>query len=621
MEQLQMAEPEIITPVADDQSTDTQQELLALLGKKRKKGYKKYLLPVILVILLLAALIIWRLMGGKSNTSDTVTYRQYTVQRGDIIVGSSESSSISLSREVVKFPVSTTVEEVFVKAGQSVKKGDPLMQLDVDEIKAGLITYELQVKMAELELQQAKLDQQNKLLKAEQTYKSALLQGELAESSQNVTITQLEKQLADAQEELENALEDLHTYQNYENNYDDDYSNIQALARRVETYRALYKDYQSQYESVAGWEVELATWQELYDNLSDEEKADNDATSKARQYLDKIATFQGQIAGRDSKVLYKNYQSAYEDYQSANSKYSERLADFNEEYDIEYGDDDALSDKITDLKKKVESYNIALENAKLSQQTGTLSAEQAKQLTELSAQTAQAQYNLTTLQLSQSVDQAQETYDQTVRQINDIQKSISQDGIVYAPCTGMIVSVSLEEGDDFDVTYDKDTDTLNQQTLLTMTNISSVYVPVTISEEDILNVYIGQPASVTMNAFEGVTFDAQVDTISVEAARSGAATVSYTVNVKYTGENTRDMYEGMSAQTTLLQRVAKDVLYINNQAVTNKDGIATVQKRDNDGNTVTVTVKTGFSNGQYVEIISGLEEGDTVLAASGVNRA
>ena len=621
MEQLQMTDLEGITPVMDDPSIDTQQELLALLGKKRRNGFKKYLLPAILIMLLLAALMVWRLLANNKNTSGTVTYRQYTVQRGDVIVGSSESSSISLSREVVKFPVSTTVEQVFVKAGQSVKQGDPLMQLNVNEIKAGLITYQLQVKMAELELEQAKLDQQTKILKAEQTYKSALLQGQLAETSQNVTVSQLEKQLADAQEELENALKDLHTYQNYENNYDDDYSDIQALARRVETYRALYRDYQSQYENVAGWEVELATWQELYDALSDEEKANNDEGSKARQYLDKIATLQGQIAGRDSKVLYKNYQNAYEDYQSANSKYSERLADFNEEYDIEYGDDDALSDRISDLKKKVENYNIALENARLSQQTGTLSAEQTKQLTELSAQTAQAQYNLTMLQLSQSVDEAQETYDQTVRQINDIQKSISENGIVYAPCTGMIVNVNLEEGDDFDVTYDKDTDTLNQQTLLTMTNISSVYVPITISEEDILNVYIGQPASVSMSAFEGVTFDAQVDTISVEAARSGAATVSYTVNVKYTGENTRDMYEGMSAQTTLLQRVARDVLYINNQAVTNKEGIATVQKLDDDGNAVMVTVKTGFSNGQYVEIISGLEEGDTVLAASGVSRA
>lgn len=152
-----------------------------------------------------------RLSGKVKNEAGTATYRQYTVQRGDVIVGSSESSSISLSREVVKFPVSTTVEEVFVKAGQSVKKGDPLMQLNIEKIKAGLITYQLQVKMAELELEQAKLDQQTKLLKAEQSYKSAILQGQLAESSHNVTITQLEKQLADAQKELEKALEDCFT--------------------------------------------------------------------------------------------------------------------------------------------------------------------------------------------------------------------------------------------------------------------------------------------------------------------------------------------------------------------------------------------------------------------------
>ena len=112
-----------------------------------------------------------------------------------------------------------------------------------------------------------------------------------------------------------------------------------------------------------------------------------------------------------------------------------------------------------------------------------------------------------------------------------------------------------------------------------------------------------------------------MDKISVEAARSGAATVSYTVTVRYTGSNTLDMYEGMSAETTLLQRSAKDVLYINNQAVTNTNGIATVSLLQSDGTTVERKVKTGFSNGQYVEITDGLEEGDIVLAVSGVSRA
>lgn len=620
MEQLQAMKNEMGMPVMEDESSDTQQELLALLGKKRKSGFKKYLPFIGVFALLLAGLIIWRFLVTKKDDDDAVTYRQYTVQQGDVVVGTTESSSISLDRETIKFPVSTTVEKIFVKAGQSVKEGDPLIQLNLDEIKAGLVSYQLQVKMAELELEQEKLDQQTKQMEAEQTYKTALLQGQLAESNQNITITELEKQLADAQEDLEDALEDLNTYQNYEDNYDDDYSDLQALSKRVATYKSLYQEYYSQYQDVAQWETELATWQELYDNLSDEEKADTDEGSTAQEYLEKIATLQGQIGDDTSTALYKNYQSAYETYQTYSSKYADHLSDFNEEYDIDYGDDDALEDKIADLKKTVENYNIALENAKLEQQSGSLTADQKKQLTELSAQTAEAQYNLTTLQLSQSVDEAQETYDQTVRQINDIEKSISDDGIVYAPCTGMIVSISLDEGDDFDVTYDEDTDTLNEVTLLTMTDISSVYVPITVSEEDILNVYIGQSANVTMTAFEGQTFDAKVDTISVESTRSGAATVTYTVNVKYDGENTLDMYDGMSAETTLLQRMAKDVLYINNQAVTNTDGIATVQKMDSDGNGVTTTVKTGFSNGQYVEITSGLEEGDIVLVASGVSK-
>ncbi|MBQ2752416.1 MAG: efflux RND transporter periplasmic adaptor subunit, partial [Oscillospiraceae bacterium] len=280
--------------------------------------------------------------------------------------------------------------------------------------------------------------------------------------------------------------------------------------------------------------------------------------------------------------------------------------------------DEELAEKVEEYEKKVNDLALSLEQAKIEQQTGSLSAEQTKALTELASQTALAQYNLTELQLSQKVDEAQEIYDQTVRQINEIKESIASDGIVYAPCTGMIVNINLDEGDDFDVTYDEDTDTLKEQTLLTMTDISSVYVPITISEEDILNVSIGQQASVTMNAFEGRTFDAEVDTISVEAARSGAATVSYTVVVRYKGENELDMYEGMSAETTLLQKQAADVLYINNQAVTNTNGVATVLRMLDDGSTETVKIKTGFSNGQYVEVISGLEQGDVVLAASGV---
>lgn len=595
----------------------SQNELLALLGKEKKKKPPKLLIIAAAAVAAAAGIGIYSFLQNRNSDSGETVFRKYTVTRGDVTVGTTESSSISLDRETIKFPVSTTVKQIFVKEGQSVKAGDPLIQLDADEIAAGLVTYQLQVKMAQLELEQAKLDKQTKLLKAEQEYNSAVLEGELAADNQNIAITQLEKKLKDAQEDLEDALEDLHTYRDYEKNYDDDYDKVSYWATKMESYRELYTDYKDQYDKA----LVYADTIEAYTKKIEEEQAkSNPDDDKIADWRQKIADAESQLGGLYPEEIYQLYQSAYEQYQAAREKYTDRYADFKEDYDIEYGDDEALADKIEELEKKIEDYALQLEQAKLSQQTGTLSAEQTKALTELSAQTALAQYNLTELQLSQKVDEAQETYDQTLRQINDIEKSVSNDGIVYAPCTGMIVSINLDEGDDFDVTYDEDKDILNEVTLLTMTDISSVYVPITISEEDILNISIGQQASVTMTAFEGKTFDAEVDTISVEAARSGAATVSYTVTVRYLGENELDMYEGMSAETTLLQRQAADVLYINNQAVTNTNGIATVTLQLEDGSTEAREVKTGFSNGQFVEILQGLQEGDVVLAASGVNR-
>ena len=612
-----MSEEKMI-PNSEKESTDlTQQQLLELLGKEHKKHIPKKFIAIAAALMVAAAGTAAYYLQNKPQGTE-VTYRQYTVERGNVTVGTTESSSISLEREIIKFPVSTTVEEIFVKEGQSVKAGDPLMQLNLDEIKAGLVTYELQVKMAQLELEQAKLDQQSKLLKAEQTYKTAVLEGELAASSQSVTITNLEKQLADAEEELSDLLEDLYTYRDYEDSYDKDYDKVTYWATKMESYQQLYTDYKRQYDDALKYADTIESYTA---KIEEEEQKSNPDEDKISEWRKLIAKAEAGLGGLQPEDIYELYQDAYEDYQNAREKYTDRYADFREDYDIEYGDDEELEEKIEELEKKVKNAGNALEEAKIKQQTGSLSAEQTKALTELSAQTALAQYNLTELQLSQNVDEAQEIYDQTVRQINDIKESIADDGIVYAPCTGMIVNINLDEGDDFEVTYDEDKDTLNEVTLLTMTDISSVYVPITISEEDILNVYIGQPANVTMNAFEGRTFDAEVDTISVEAARSGAATVSYTVYIRYLGENELDMYEGMSAETTLLQRQAQDVLYVNNQAITNTDGVATVSRLKDDGSTETVNVKTGFTNGQYVEITEGLEQGDVVVAASGVKGA
>ena len=283
---------------------------------------------------------------------------------------------------------------------------------------------------------------------------------------------------------------------------------------------------------------------------------------------------------------------------------------------------DALEEEIALTEEELEEARLALEEAQLNLTTGRLNAEQQEESAQSNADIATSEYELTEVELEQAVEAAQETYDELEDQIEEVRSLLSDDGIVYADCNGLVASISVEEGDDVEVFIDEDTNLiLSYATILTMTDISSVYVPITISEEDILNVSIGQEATVTMSAFPNQTFAAEVDTITVESARSGAATVSYTVNVRFAEENTLDMLEGMSAEVTLVQRAARDVLYVNAQAVTFSGGISTVLVEGADGQAEERVVETGFTDGMYVEIVSGLTEGETVLVESAVSAA
>lgn len=536
-------------------STQENEDLAALLGLGKKKRSKKRVVAIVAACAVgVSALggggfFAWRALSGGGAQESAAVYRRYTVERGDVVVGQSESSSISLERETVTFPVSATVEEVYVREGSSVRKGDPLMRMNTDDIEAGLASYELQLNIVGLEVEQAKLNQQSKLLAARQEMESSEQSGALATENAALTVTQLQRAVTQAEDTL------------------------------------------------ADKEEELEKWTACLDTLEED------------------------------LVTLEYYEDMAENHQmdTEGNTWSSILSDFQEYYQDTYGSIDsmdALEEEIRLTESERAQAQIDLDEARMALSTGELAAQQQKESAESSASIASSSYELTEVELEQAVESAQETYDELEDQIEEVRSLLSEDGIVYAECDGLVASLSVEEGDDVEVYIDDDTNLiLSYATLLTMTDISSVYVPITISEEDILNVSIGQEATVTMNAFPNQTFEAEVDTITVDAARSGAATVSYTVNVRFAQVNELDMLEGMSAEVTLVQRAARDVLYVNSQAVNFSGGVSTVQVEKADGTTETRTVETGFSNGQYVEIVSGLSEGETVLVESAVSAA
>ena len=86
---------------------------------------------------------------------------------------------------------------------------------------------------------------------------------------------------------------------------------------------------------------------------------------------------------------------------------------------------------------------------------------------------------------------------------------------------------------------------MENQTVASLMDSSEVYVSVSVSEDDISTLTVGQASSVSLSAYDGMNVDGEIDTIAVEPSRSSGS-VSYAVSVKiYPSENVK-IYEGMT---------------------------------------------------------------------------
>ncbi len=668
---------------------ETADVLAGILGDTQsEKSKKKLTKPQKIIIAAIAILVVTAMVIGiilgvkkKNESANAPVYREYTAMRGDIIVGLTESSVITLNKEDVTFPVGTEVLELFVKSGSQVNEGDKLARLDTDDIEESLDEYEEEIQSAYVELENAKLQRKSELLKAQQTLESNNLSGSLSGDEYSASITQAKLELTDAQNSLEKAQNTYNELKSQSLTFSSDLAMLNYYEARVDTYQDSvdrYTEKKNEYNelssSLSSVENEIRSiadasnmeqanaildeLKEEYDNLcesysnggvsnsSDETSnpmggAGNSAgvgqtvkysdVLKARekyetlaQSLDELEDLFDEAESLEKKLKNFNIDSISESLSRAEKRLSEAkedLNEFNEKFNEKYGnikDSDEMNSQLKDAETSLEKAKLSLEKQQTAYQTALLSAEQKKESTDSQASSAQKEYNLTKIELDQKVNTAQKQYDSLVEDLNEIKDAISNDGIITASCSGIVSSLNIEVGDDVSVSSGNDAmgfSSSSAATLMTITDMKEVNVSISVSEDDILDVYLDQEAVVTLAAFPDDSFDAIVDSISVEGATIGAASVSYTVNVKFT-QDTHELYDGMSADVTLIQGSARDAIYISEQAVTVKDGVSTVLVKAADGSSVETQVTTGFSDGQYIEILSGINEGDTVLVQS-----
>ena len=151
-----------------------------------------------------------------------------------------------------------------------------------------------------------------------------------------------------------------------------------------------------------------------------------------------------------------------------------------------------------------------------------------------------------------------------------------------------------------------------RKTVLSVTPQDTVTVSITVDELDILYVQIGQNVQVTLDALPGQSFTGMIKEVNTAASNDGG-------NSKYSAvvqlDRTAFMLGGMNASANIVVEERDGVLLIPSSALAEVDG-QTVVYTAYDSKTELLSdpaaVEIGLSDGNQVQILSGLKEGDTV---------
>lgn len=145
----------------------------------------------------------------------------------------------------------------------------------------------------------------------------------------------------------------------------------------------------------------------------------------------------------------------------------------------------------------------------------------------------------------------------------------------------------------------------------TVTPTQEMTVDITVDELDILSLQTGMEATITLDALPGKTYTGTVTRINPYGENSGGNT-KYIVTV--TLDRAEDMLTGMNASVKIETASSEEVPTVPAAAIQSKDGkswLYTAYDEKTDTLSGLTEVTTGLSDGESVEILSGLPEGST----------
>jgi RND family efflux transporter MFP subunit len=378
-------------------------------------------------------------------------------------------------------------------------------------------------------------------------------------------------------------------------------------------------------EDLAAGEAQLASVQASYDKVAKGPTATDRASARAAVRSAQAAY---DAAVKSAGTSNTQLASAAATLQKAEANLRQAQAN----YDRVAGNPDiARRPEALSLQSATIDYQQAKTNYEsLSQTTG---ADAQSRVASASAQLAQARANLDKLTPSAedltvakaNLDQAKANLarltakatetDQAIQQaaVTQAEQSLQQaqlnldNAILKAPFAGVVAQINIVPG----------SSASSSTAALRLIDRDPLHVDLKLSENDVAQVQFDQAVKLTVQSLGGWQTDGKVSYIAPAADNSNGV-VTYAVRISFP-DNDPKVKVGMTADLNIVTARKDGVLLAPSTALLPKGTghVVQVPATDASGRPTTpreVEVKTGLSDGAMVEILSGLEEGQEVIA-------
>ena len=493
--------------------------------EKKGKGRKKWIIVALVLVLTLgggsvAAVVILHRNGNRSefsmpaNMSGLTFTEDMTAASGVTNVGITEETF-----DVENLTTNLEIEEVYAVSGEEVTAGDKILKLTEESVAEARKELERALEDAELAYRTGAIEYEQNLITAEYTRDSAILTGQQAKEVYDETVASLQSAVTRAEEELQDAEDDIAEYEFYVN--DGSYKSY----FKVDEYQAIYdENLKALTDKMDEWGI---SWSQVTGSGGGSTQLSVDVSGNNAQPQSGGTSNASILAS-----LYSILEQNLKDLEEAEDKYEDALT--NAAFELQ-----TLQLKLSSLQQAVteakEDYEIQLAQAKLTYETSQSGAERAE-----------SDYNTTVEKAKSDLAALKSTYEDAKENLELFESSVG-DGYFYASEDGTILRIMVRAEQAL----------TSDAVVFVYSNPKELTVTVSVDQSDIAKLIVGDSAYVQSSAGSGYTgVITAIDPVSSSDSRTS---VIYSVTVQINVEDEEDSLSANESVTVVFGMTEEEI--------------------------------------------------------------